>query len=160
MVGLAEVAVTRNPNFTLCTSPLGACVGVAIYDPVAKVGGILHSLLPASSIDPKRAALRPAMFLDTGFQSLISHAEDQGATKPNLRVCVAGGAQIMDAPSGFNVGKRNYDALLEILAQHGLKIHAEDIGGRANRSMQLHVATGELRLKATGETVSKILCKP
>lgn len=160
MVGLAELAVSRDPVVTLCTYPLGACLAVAIYDPVAKVGGVLHSLLPASSIDPKRAADRPAMFLDTGLASMLTRAFELSATRENLLICVAGGAQIMDETSHFNIGKRNHDALVELLGQHRLQIRAEDVGGRGNRLLQLTIATGEVRLKFTGQPTSWSLCKP
>src|ERR1700728_1647232 len=105
MVGLADLAVSHDPNVVLSTYPLGACLGIAIYDPVAKVGGLLHSLLPASSIDPKRAADRPGMFLDTGLAALVWRARELGAKTENLQVFVAGGAQIMDETTPFNIGK-------------------------------------------------------
>src|ERR1700728_4863528 len=108
MVGLADLAVSHDPNVVLSTYPLGACLGVAIYDPVTKVGGLLHSLLPASAIDPKRAADRPGMFLDSGLKAMLERAFTLGARKENLRVMVVGGAQIMDESSCFNIGRRNY----------------------------------------------------
>jgi chemotaxis protein CheD len=159
MVGLAEFAVSHEPNLVLCTYPLGACLGIAIYDPVVKVGGLLHSLLPASSIDPVRAANRPGMFLDTGIAAMLERARALGAKDENLQVFVAGGAQIMDESSHFNIGKRNYDVLTELLGKLNLKIHAEDVGGRTNRAMQLNTSTGEVRLKFSGQAHLKILCK-
>jgi chemotaxis protein CheD len=160
MVGMAEFAVSHDPAVTLCSYPLGACLGIAIYDPVTRVGGLLHSLLPASAIDPRRAADRPAMFLDSGLNAMLKRAYELGVRKENLRIVVAGGAQIMDETSLFNIGKRNHDVLTALLAQLELKIHAEDVGGRTNRTMQLDLATGEVRLKFSGQATMKILCKP
>jgi len=160
MVGIADMAVSHDPNVVLSTYPLGACLGIAIYDPVAKVGGLLHSLLPASSIDPKRAADRPGMFLDTGLAAMICRAQDQGAKVENLRVFVAGGAQIMDEASPFNIGMRNYEVLTELLAKLNVKIYAEDVGGRTNRTMRLSLADGEVRLKFSGQARLIALCKP
>ncbi len=74
IVGMADLMVSQDPNLILCTFPLGACLGIAIYDPVVKVGGLLHSMLPDSSIDPKRAAARPGLFLDTGLALLLEYA--------------------------------------------------------------------------------------
>src|SRR5579883_1458661 len=127
MVGLAELAVSQDPHLLLCTHALGACLGIAIFDPTAGVGGLLHSLLPDSKMDPKRAADRPGMFLDTGLAALLERALQLGAKKENLRVIIAGGAQIMDETTSFNIGQRNHEVLRALLAQHGLKIHAEDI---------------------------------
>ena len=160
MVGLAELAVSCDPSIVLSTYPLGACLGIAIYDPVTKVGGLLHSLLPASSIDPKRAAARPGMFLDTGLAALLKRARELGAKPENLLIFVAGGAQIMDETTPFNIGKRNYEVLTELLAERKLQIHAEDVGGRTNRTMRLNLASGEVRLKFSGQAKLIILCKP
>lgn len=159
-VGMAELAVSRNANATLCSSPLGASLGVVIYDPAVKVAGMLHSLLPASSIAPARAVDRPGMFLDTGMAALLARAQELGAKNERLQVFVVGGAQIMDESTAFNIGTRNYASLQAVLAQLGLQIYAEDVGGRTNRTMQISIATGEVRVKYSGQAKLKILCKP
>jgi len=152
--------LSRDSTASLCTFPLGACLGIAIYDPVAKVGGLLHSLLPASSLDPKRAASRPGMFLDTGLTALLDGAQRLKATRKSLRVFVAGAAQIIDETALFNIGKINCDILPQLLRQLGVKLHAQNVGGRTNRSMELILATGEVLLKFSGQTASMLLCKP
>ena len=159
-VGLAGLAVSQDPNVSLCTAPLGAGLGVAIYDPTVKVGGLLHSLLPSSSMDPGRAASCPAMFIDTGLTALLAAAQQLNATRENLRVCVAGAAQIMDHTSFFNPGKCNYDSLTELLPQLGIKVYAEDVWARNNCSMELDLATGGVLLRYTGQATTKTLCKP
>jgi chemotaxis protein CheD len=159
MVGMADLMVSQDQSLTLCTPPLGACLGIAIYDPVAKVGGILHSMLPDSSIGPKRAATRPCMFLDTGLALLLKHAASMKAKPENLLVYVAGGSEIMDDTGFLNLGKRNYAVLPGLLARHGARIHAEDVGGLNNRTMQLNLATGEVGLKFSGQSRLKVLCK-
>ena len=158
-VGLAGLVVSQDPKVALCTLPLGACLGVAIYDPVVKVGGLLHSMLPASSIDPARAASCPAMFLDTGLRALYSRLQQLNATRQNLRVVVAGAAQMLDEHPELNLGKINSDLLSQCLAELGLEIHAKEVGGRTNCSMELAVATGEVRLKYSGQANVRTLCK-
>jgi chemotaxis protein CheD len=160
MVALADLAVSKDPMATLCSFPLGACIGVAIYDAEAKAGGILHSLLPDSSIDPVRAATRPGMFLDTGLAALVTQLTALGAKPKNLRVFAAGGALIMDDSGYFNIGKRNSDALAQVLAKMELKLEADDLGGRTNRSLRLNLADGEVRLKFSGQAKLRTLCKP
>jgi chemotaxis protein CheD len=159
MVGRADLMASRDQSLILCAFPLGACLGIAVYDPVVKVGGLLHSLLPHSNLDPKRAASRPGMFLDTGLALLLDRAAGLKARKENLLVYVAGGSRIMDETSCFDIGQRNYTVFTGLLAGHGLKIHAEDVGGMTNRTMQLDLATGEVRLKFSGRAKMKILCK-
>jgi chemotaxis protein CheD len=160
LVGMADLAVIQNQSTLLCTHPLGACLGIGIYDPVAKVGGVLHSLLPESQIDPARAAGRPGMFIDTGLAAMLGQAGQLGAKMENLVVCVAGGARILDETSYFNIGHRNFEVLAEMLAGLGLKLHAQEVGGLSNRSLQLNAATGEVRLKISGQAKLKVLCKP
>jgi chemotaxis protein CheD len=160
MVALADLAVSADPAVSLCSFPLGACLGVALYDAETRIGGLMHSLLPDSSIDPVRAAARPGMFLDTGMAALWTKAQQLGAKKENLKLFVAGGALIMDDSGFFNIGQRNYDALAALLVKMNLKIEAEDVGGRTNRSVQLNLATGEVRLKFSGQVKMKTLCKP
>ena len=144
IVGLAEVAVSQDPNLSLRTCPLGACIGIAIYDPVAKVGGVLHSLLPDSRIDVKRAADRPGMFIDTGLAELLKRALGQGATRENLLIFAAGGAQIIDETTSFNIGKRNHMVMRKILWKAGVMVHHEDVGGTVPRTARLEIGTGRV----------------
>jgi len=160
MVAPAGMMLSQDPGASLCTFPLGACLGVAIYDPIAKVGGVLHSLLPASSLDPARAASRPGMFLDTGLTALLEGALQLKATRESLQVYVAGAAQIMDDPDFFDIGKSNCDIFHSLLQQRGVKVHAQNVGGRTNRSMELILATGEVRLRFSGQSEPTPLCKP
>ncbi len=159
IVGIAEMAASNNQNVTLTTYSLGSCLGIAIYDPVVKAGGLLHIMLPDSTIDSVKAAKQPSMFVDTGVPALFRAAYQLRAEKHRMIICVAGGAQIMDSGGFFNIGSRNYDALGKLFAEHGLKIQAEQVGGMVNRTMHLNLATGEVRLKISGQAQETILCK-
>jgi chemotaxis protein CheD len=160
VVGIADLAVSNNPAVTLATYALGSCLGVAIYDPIARVGGLLHLMLPDSNLDAAKATKQPGMFVDTGVPGLFRTAYKLGAEKHRLIISVAGGADIMDGSGLFNLGTRNYEALARLFAGHGLRIHAEQVGGLVNRSMRLILATGEVRLKISGQTDDTlVLCK-
>jgi chemotaxis protein CheD len=159
IVGIAEMVASNNQNVTLTTYSLGSCLGIAIYDPVVKAGGLLHIMLPDSTIDSVKAAKQPSMFVDTGVPALFRAAYQLRAEKHRMIICVAGGAQIMDSGGFFNIGSRNYDALGKLFAEHGLKIQAEQVGGMVNRTMHLNLATGEVRLKISGQAQETILCK-
>src|SRR5947209_17980073 len=95
-VGIAECHVSRDADSSLLTHALGSCVAVAIHDPVAKVSGLLHLMLPESSIDPEKAREKPFMFADTGIPALFHRAYANGAEKKRLTVRLIGGAQVMD----------------------------------------------------------------
>ena len=65
----------------------------------------------------------------------------------------------MDSSGFFSIGKRNYEGLKTLLNEHGLKVQAEQVGGMVSRSMYLNLATGEVKLKISGQTEDFILCK-
>lgn len=159
IVPMADLTVVRNESLLLCTYPLGACLGIVIHDPKAKVAGLLHSMLPDSKLDPSRAMVRPGMFLDTGLAAMLQKAYDYDAQKENILVYVAGGGRILDSSASFNIGMRNYEVLTACLTKHGLKIHVEDVGGLTNRTLLFNTAKGEVRLKVSGEPEEKVLCK-
>lgn len=104
IVGVADMKVSRDPDVVLVTHSLGSCIGLAIYDPVVKVGGLLHYMLPDSELDLKKSRDNPAMFGDTGIPLLFKSTYKFGAKKSRLKVVVAGGAQIMDQNGLFNIG--------------------------------------------------------
>lgn len=111
IVGVADMKVSNNLEESIITYSLGSCIGLVIYDPVVKVGGILHYMLPESSIDKAKAAARPYMFADSGIPRLFKTAYNLGAVKQRMKIYVAGGAEILDQSGFFNIGKRNYMAL-------------------------------------------------
>lgn len=159
VVGIADLAVSNNQTLTLATYSLGSCLGVSIYDPVARVGGLLHVMLPESKIDPDKARRQPAMFMDTGIPALFRAAYELSAEKYRVQICVAGGAQVMDSSGFFSIGKRNYESLKGLLNEHSLQIRAEQVGGMVSRSMYLNLATGEVKLKISGQSEDLVLCK-
>ncbi len=149
VVSIADMCVSKDPSAFLITYSLGSCIGVSIYDPVVKVGGLLHLMLPESKIAPDKAEKNPCMFADTGVPVLFKEAYKYGADKKRIIIKIAGGAQVMDASGFFNIGKRNYMALRKIFWKNGVLINNEDIGGNVNRTMRLEIATGRLCLKVS-----------
>lgn len=160
VVGMADMAASNQPSLTLTTYSLGSCLGVSIYDPLTRVGGMLHAMLPDSSISAEKASSRPGMFLDTALPQLLGTARQLRLDPNRAIICVAGGAQIMDSQGFFNIGRRNQDALRELLREAGLRIAAEEVGGTINRTMSLRLMTGEVRLKVSGRTDEIFLWKP
>ncbi|HEB74149.1 MAG TPA: chemotaxis protein CheD [Candidatus Desulfofervidus auxilii] len=156
VVGIADIKVSNNPEDTLITYALGSCIGVIVYDPVVKVGGLLHFMLPESKVNPQRAKENPYMFADTGVPLLFKTCYKYGAKKRRMIVKVAGGAEIMDEAGYFNIGKKNYAVLRKIFWRNGVLIRAEDVGGMVNRTVELDIVTGEVRLKITGQGIRKL----
>jgi chemotaxis protein CheD len=148
-VGVGDCKVS-NATDILTTYALGSCIAVAIHDSVAAVGGLLHFMLPESSLNPDKARQNPFMFADTGIPMLFHAAYQLGAEKRRLVVRAVGGAQVMDEKGVFNIGKRNHLALRKILWKAGVMIHGEEVGGTASRTVRLEVTTGRFWIRESG----------
>ncbi len=156
IVNIADMKVTGDPEATLVTYSLGSCIGLAIYDPIAKVGGLLHFMLPDSSVDPQKAHRTPCMFADTGVAALFAEAYRLGADKNRIEIKVAGGSQVMNRSSFLNIGKRNLAALQDILETRGLTVSAEDVGGYSNRTVSLQLSSGKVFVKSSATEAKEL----
>ncbi len=151
VVDIADFQVSADPRVVLVTYSLGSCIGVALWDPAERVGGMLHYMLPDSSLSAEKAKSRPAMFADTGIPRLFRAVYELGANKKRLIVKIAGGSQLLDDNGTFNIGKRNYTMLRKIFWKNGVLIDSEDIGGSISRTIRLSVDTGRFTLKTRGQ---------
>ena len=151
IVGVSDMKVSNDPDSLLITYSLGSCIGLGVYDSVARVGGILHLMLPESSIDPAKAQKNPYMFADTGIPTLFKSAYKLGAKKQRMKTIVVGGAQVLDQKGFFNIGKRNYMAVKKMLWKNNVIIDHEDVGGNINRTLKMAVKNGQTWLKTSGK---------
>lgn len=149
-VGIGDLKVSAVREETLVTYGLGSCMGITIWDPVSRVAGILHFMLPESQSDLARAKDNPALYADTGIPLLFKSAYQIGAEKKRLLVRVAGGAQVLDGKGVFNIGRRNYLAMKKIFWKAGVLIHAEEVGSNVSRTLRLEVGSGKLLLQEAG----------
>jgi chemotaxis protein CheD len=147
VVDIADFKVSANQGDLLVTYSLGSCIGVTIWDAEARVGGMIHFMLPDSSLSPAKAKTNPAMFADTGVPMLFRAAYELGAVKKRMVVKVAGGSQLLDDNGTFNIGKRNYVMLRKIFWKNGILIESEDVGGSISRTIRLDVGSGRVTLK-------------
>ncbi|HEX71964.1 MAG TPA: chemotaxis protein CheD, partial [Candidatus Hydrogenedentes bacterium] len=114
-VGILEMKVSDNPEDVIITHSLGSCIGLSLYDPEPRIGGLVHCMLPLSEIDPERARQYPCMFVDTGIPLLIQGMLGMGAEKARLIAKAAGAASLLDAAKLFCIGERNLAALRSTL---------------------------------------------
>jgi chemotaxis protein CheD len=147
VVGVGDMAVSNNALVTLSTYALGSCVGVVVYDPAVKVGGILHMMLPDSSISPEKAKSQPAMFADTGLPLFFRSLAGMKADQSRLRIFVTGGAGILSSHDNFKIGERNTKATMEYLAANGYRVRQQVTGGTTNRTVHLEIGAGAMTLK-------------
>jgi chemotaxis protein CheD len=150
IVDIADARISKRVEDVLVTYSLGSCVGVMIYDPEIKVGGMIHCMLPLSSVDPRKAEEKPFMFVDTGMMKFMKMLFDQGVSRSRAIVKVAGCSKILDNSNLFRIGERNYTVLRKLLWKNGLMIKAENVGGSISRTVRLEIATGRCLLRSGG----------
>jgi chemotaxis protein CheD len=150
VVGISDCKVSADQASTLVTYALGSCIAVAAHDPVSKVGGLLHYMLPESNIDAKKAEQNPYMFADTGIPKLMEVLRASGVDPKRMVVRLAGGAQVLDSQGVFQIGKRNYLAARRILWKAGILVAAEAVGGEVSRTTRLEVGSGRLWVREGG----------
>ena len=153
-VHISDARASREPADTLATFSLGSCIGVSLYDPAARVAGLLHFQLPSGAADPERAAQKPLMYGDTGMAHLLAEMARLGADKRRMRVHLAGGAQMLHSGAATDIGRRNHASIRKVLWQQGLFIAGEQVGGNAPRTLFLSVADGALTVKSAGQTLT------
>ncbi len=151
VVGIGAMEVTADPSAEIITHGLGSCIGVAIFDPTAQVGGLLHYMLPEGREHPEKAAANPLLFGDTGIPRLFKAAYALGAEKHRLVVKIAGGASLIDGGGLFNVGKRNFLLARKLMWKNGVTVAAETVGGALSRTVVLEMASGRVFIASPGE---------
>jgi chemotaxis protein CheD len=148
---MADCRIGDAPGQVLATYALGSCIGLAVHDAQAGVGGLLHFMLPDSGIDHARGRENPWMFADTGIPMLLDRLCARGASKRRLTVRAAGGASMMDQENVFDIGRRNYLAMRKILWKAGIMVHGEAVGGVRSRTVRLEIGSGKFLIQEGGE---------
>ena len=149
-IGIAGLKVVHAPDTV--RTVLGSCVGVAIYDRRRGVGAMGHVILP----DSAQGTGNPGKFADTAIEMLIEQIVAVGAIRRSLEAKIAGGAAMFGAPSGGHLGKRNIEAVRKKLAECGIPLKGEAVGGGKGRKMFLVPATGEVHVEIIGQAAETI----
>jgi putative nucleotidyltransferase with HDIG domain len=142
MVSPGEYLITSDPSAILETY-LGSCVGIALYDDMAGVGGLLHIILPDA--DGRRAKATPAKYARTGIPLLIQEMEAAGGRKDRFKGWIAGGAQMLSSKPGaafLDIGPRNVRAACRIMEARKIPISGQEVGGNLGRRLRLRIDRG------------------
>lgn len=153
-VGIADLDVVRAPK-SIITSGLGSCVGLILYDEMEKVAGLVHVMLPDSSLS-RAEHFKPGKYADTGIETLINKLIDDGAKKYRLKAKMAGGAQMFQTKSDnemLRIGARNIEAVKTILNDLKIPIIASDVGGNKGRTIEFNAETYQLKIKTIHEGI-------
>ena len=135
----------------IVTHALGSCLGLVVYDPVEKVGALLHAMLPLSKINPAKAQANPYMFVDTGVPALFKALYEIGGQKSRMVIKAAGCGNPLGKNEMFKIGERNHIILMKLLWKNNILLEIEDVGGTASRSVHLDVATGQTVISSNGK---------
>ena len=150
-VGMADLNVCVSPD-SITTLGLGSCVGIAVRDPVTKIGGLAHIMLPDSSAIRNNTNI--PKFADTGIEELVKQVVAKGANRTRLVAKIAGGAQMFAFQSKndmVRVGERNVQASKKKLAELQIPILAEDTGKNFGRTVIFYPETGDFVIRAVGK---------
>ncbi|MEZ3488081.1 MAG: chemotaxis protein CheD [Lachnospiraceae bacterium] len=148
-VGIADMKITRQEG-VLITYALGSCIGISFYDPMIKLGALLHIMLPERG---RASDANLYKFADSGIQETLRKLCAFGAVKKRMVCKIAGGAKMfeMKGCGGLgNIGERNAQNVKRILMAEGLRVASEDTGANYARTMLLDVATGKVYVRSAG----------
>lgn len=152
VVSISDMKISRRSRDVLVTHALGSCLGLAAYDPVAGVGGLIHCLLPLARDNGKGPPKNPFMYVNTGVAQMMRTLLGRGATKETLILKAAGCGRMMHISNQFDTGANNLAALRKLLKINEMRLEAEDVGGTIPRTMRLFVGTGKVVISSSGRT--------
>ena len=147
-IGIADMKFTQHTG-TLITYALGSCIGICLYDPAIKLGGLLHITLP---LNMETGRKNPLKYADTGMAEMLRQMEAKGANRARIVAKIAGGAKMFEVTGGAlgNIGQRNIESVRIQMKKHGLRIANEDVGGTVARTMSMDVETGAITVRSYG----------
>lgn len=149
-VGMADFKTAKTPDILL-TAGLGSCIGICIHDPLLKVGGMAHIMLPTAG---GSMGGNPAKYADTALELLLKEISNLGANRSRLKAKIAGGAQMFSFPGKqpvLKIGERNAEAVEKELKKNGIPLIIADVGGSFGRTIHFDVGTGQLHIRTINQ---------
>jgi len=146
-IGIADMAVAASPN--ILRTILGSCVGICMYDPEVKVGGLAHIMLPTS----KKASDNLKKYADTAIPLMIDEMIKLGSDINRMVVKLAGGATMFKHTEHSivgDIGQNNINSVKEVLSKLKIPVLSEDVGGDYGRTIDFYLEKGMIKIKAIG----------
>lgn len=156
-VGMADLNIALNGE-VLKTTGLGSCVGLALFDPVKRIAGLAHVMLPSSSI-AREKPINVAKYADTAIPELIERMVAQGAAIHAIRAKMAGGSQMFTMPGqsdSLRIGPRNVESCFMKLEEYNIPLIAQDTGGNFGRTVELSSDTGIFTIRSVQNGIKEI----
>lgn len=156
-VGMADLNIAEG-GAMLRTTGLGSCVGLTLFDPILRIGGLAHIMLPSSDI-AREGQLNIAKYADTAVPELLRRMTSKGAVSGRLIAKMAGGAQMfafMGGTDTMRIGPRNVEATKQALEFLAIPLVAEDTGGNYGRTIELSSQSGVFSIRSVQFGVKEI----
>jgi len=152
VIGISDLNVAKSGD-VLVTYALGSCVGICLYDPVAKIAGLSHIMLP-TIVDFPNTTTAHEKYADTALELLLQRMTSIGAMKVRIRAKIAGGAQMFAAVNNSSlsgIGERNVIAVKKELLRLKIPIVAEDTGKNYGRTVFFDSDEGTMKVKSVNK---------
>lgn len=147
-VGVGDLKITQAPNEL--KTLLGSCIGVVLHDPINRIGGLLHVMLPKKQGND----LKITKYADTGLPyfiyQMVTHA---GASREALYAKIFGGAKMFETNGLLNIGESNEKEVRRILREAGIRIISAKTGGTKGYNILFDTDTGEVTCRIFGEAI-------
>lgn len=149
-VGVGDLKITRSPHYL--KTLLGSCIGIVLYDPTKKIGGLLHIMLPKRNSDD----LKLTKYADTGLPYFISQMViGAGATRGMMHAKIFGGAKMFETNGKLlNIGEANEEEVRRILRSENIKIIAAKTGGTKGYNIVVDTETGSVECRIFGDQIT------
>ncbi|MFN8547375.1 MAG: chemotaxis protein CheD [Candidatus Eisenbacteria bacterium] len=149
-VGPAQAEVSVEPVGVIVATGIASTAVLAIFDPETRAGGVVHWIVPQAPKAQGRVEPSPALAADTAIPWLLGELEQRGAKRESMRACLVGCASLRgDSP--LDLGRRNRDAAHRLLADSGIPIAAEAVGGASLRAFRLDLMNGRFEIEPREE---------
>lgn len=158
IIGLGEMAVTKNNTTVLACVGLGSCISLCVYDPIPRIGGMAHMLLPTCN-KKRDEYTAPSKYVDSGTHALIQKMLNLGAIKSRIVIKAVGGARMLSIPGSnsiLDIGQRNIHELRATLEREVMNIYRSDLGGTSGRSVHFYLDTGKVTVKTVDAKVIEL----
>ncbi|MFW9876658.1 MAG: chemotaxis protein CheD [Candidatus Thorarchaeota archaeon] len=155
IVEVSSFYVAGNPTTLMCLG-LGSCLGIALYDPKIRIGGLSHAMLPRFKEGKNKTNL--AKYVDTSIYLMVDEILDRGGNKKNLWAKLVGGSRMFQSFSEdtLDIGSRNIDAAIDTLKKERIRIKAKRVGGTCGRTITFDLTTGIIQVRTTGKELEDI----
>jgi chemotaxis protein CheD len=146
-VNMAAMEIAQSPA-RLVTRGLGSCLGITLYDPAKKIGGMVHPLLP--DIEKAKIKSNSSRFVNSAIRSMLAELEKRGSARNQLVAKVFGGAHMfgfITADSILNVGQKNIEVAQATFKELGITVAVQEVAGSFGRTIELNLEDGKVLVK-------------